>query len=259
MSNSRINVTVDGPLVRLRLIRPDAANTIDLAFAQELEEAASVCAEKSVRAVLLTAEGPRFCGGGDLKSFASQADVGAHIRDVTYHLHRGIAVLTEMAAPVVAAVRGAAAGAGLGLVCAADIVIAASSTRFVMAYTAVGLSPDGSTSFFMPQLVGPRRALDMALTNRPMGVDEALACGLVSRVAEDSALDDEAEALAAQLAAGPTVAFGRAKRLVRTDGNDLRAHMELERELIVESAGDDDGREGISAFVEKRPPQFSGR
>jgi 2-(1,2-epoxy-1,2-dihydrophenyl)acetyl-CoA isomerase len=181
------------------------------------------------------------------------------LADVTRHLHAGVAGLAALDAPVVAAVQGPAAGAGLGLVAAADLVIAAQSATFVMAYTAVGLSPDGSSSWFLPRAVGLRRALDLTLTNRVLSAEEALDWGLITRVVPDDALAAEAEALAGKLRDGPTTAFGAAARLLRSAwSRPLEPHLEAEALALVAQASGTDGREGISAFVERRPPHFVG-
>ena len=260
-----VNLAVDAAtgIARLELNRPDAANAINLALAVELEQAAlTVAGDANVRAVLLTGAGARFCGGGDVADFAQQpADrLPEHLGEITAHLHPAVATLATLNAPVVAAVQGSAAGAGLGLVLAADIVIASRSARFVMAYTGIGMSPDGSSSWFLPRIVGQRRALELALTNRVLSADEAREWGVATTVVEDDALVGAAEEVVAKLAAGPTAAYGRAARLLRASwGNTLDDQLAVEREEIMASGATADGREGISAFVEKRPPRFVGQ
>ena len=242
------------------LNRPDAMNTMDLALAQGLLEAARACHfDASVRAVLVRGAGRAFCAGGDLQSFSRSGEPSRTLKELTTPLHAAISLLVRLDAPVVAAVHGSAAGAGLGLVLACDLAVAAESARFTMAYTAVGLSPDGSSSYFLPRLVGLRRALDLTLTNRALSAAEALDLGLVSQVAPDDALFDEAEALAARLAAGPTRAYGAAKRLLHQSlDTPLETQMEVEGRLISASGATADGREGIEAFLSKRPPKFRG-
>jgi len=257
--NLSVAVDDDG-LARLMLQRPESANSIDLATAQDLAEAARALRDDaSVRAVLLTGEGMMFCGGGDVKSFAAEPDLGLALREITTYLHAGMSRLVRLDAPVVAAVQGSAAGAGLGLVAASDLAVAAESAKFVMAYTGIGLTPDGSSTFFLPRLVGARRAAELALTNRVLSAAEALEWGIVNRVVADDTLPDEAEAWARQLAAGPTRVYGATKRLLRESWNEsLETQMEAESEVIAEAGARLDAAEGTGAFVEKRAPRFTG-
>jgi 2-(1,2-epoxy-1,2-dihydrophenyl)acetyl-CoA isomerase len=251
---------VDG-VGHLTLDRPDQGNAIDLELAEALAEVtAAWSVDPAVRCVLLSGEGRTFCVGGDLKAFRSQPHLPTHLLEVTDPFHAAVSRLSRMDAPVVAAVHGSAAGGGLSLALAADLVLAAASARFVVAYTAIGLTPDGSGSWTLPRLVGLRRALELTLTNRPLTAVEALAEGLVTRVVPDDALRQEAGALAAALAAGPTGALGAAKRLVRDAlDHDLEAQLALEARSRAAAAGSDDAAEGIAAFLEKRPARFSGR
>jgi 2-(1,2-epoxy-1,2-dihydrophenyl)acetyl-CoA isomerase len=148
----------------------------------------------------------------------------------------------------------------MSLAVSGDLVIAAQSAVFAMAYTAAGLSPDGSSTWFLPRLIGMRRTQELLLTNRRLSADEALAWGLVNRVVPDEALAGEAAALARQLASGPTRAFGAVKRLLAESfAGSLETQMELEARSIAEMAGSEDGREGVRAFIEKRQPEFRGR
>lgn len=259
MTDQRLDVVISDGVARIHLNRPGAANAIDLTFAKEFEVAAQSCLSSHVRVVLVTAAGRQFCAGGDLKSFAKESDIGAYLEEVTSHLHAGIAILVEMDAPVIVAVTGAVAGAGLGLVCAADIVVAGESASFVWAYSRVGLTPDGSSSWFLPQNIGLRRALDLSLTNRVLTAQEALDWGLVSRAVADDKVLSDAEDIVAQLAQGPTAAYGASARLLRSASeNTLRTHLNLETASIVERARTADGLEGIRAFIERRPPEFNG-
>lgn len=261
---SEPNVTLerrDGVAI-LTLNRPSAANSIDLPLARELMLAAIACNDDpEVRAVVLTGAGKMFCAGGDLRSFAGAgAAVASHLRELTAYLHAAISRLARMDAPVVAAVNGMAAGAGFGLAGAADIVIAADTAGFVMAYTQAGLVPDGSSTFFLPRRIGDRRARELMLTNRRLTAAEALEWGLVNRVVPVDRLLPEATALAATLAAGPTRALGAVKALLNESfEHSLEAQMELEARAIAAAAGTADGREGVRAFLEKRKPEFTGR
>jgi 2-(1,2-epoxy-1,2-dihydrophenyl)acetyl-CoA isomerase len=258
-----IRLTIRDGVGRLELNRPDAANSIDLQLATELEAAARRLAdEPSVRAVLLTGAGTRFCGGGDVGSFAGSPpeELGNLLSDITEHLHPAVQMLVELDAPVVAAVHGSAAGAGLGLVLAADLVIAARSTKFVMAYTGIGLSPDGSSSWFLPRIVGHRRAMELALTNRVLTADEAQEWGIVNTVVDDDGLMAAADELATRLAAGPTSAYGRTAALLRASWEaSLPAQLAEERRQLTVSGLTADGQEGVAAFAAKRGPDFTGR
>lgn len=249
-------------VARVTLNRPEAANAINPVMARELLDVALRCDRDSgVRAVLLTGAGKLFCGGGDLNAFAAAGDeVGALLREVTTDLHAAVGRFVNMDAPLIAAVNGTAGGGGMSFVTAADLVLAAESARFTLAYTAAGLTPDGGTTYFLPRLVGWRRAQELILTNRRLSAAEALDWGLINRVVPDAELLAEAEALAARLAAGPTATFGRAKRLLaESAASSLEAQFERESRAIAASAASADGREGVAAFLAKRSPAFQGR
>jgi 2-(1,2-epoxy-1,2-dihydrophenyl)acetyl-CoA isomerase len=249
-------------LARLTLDRPEAANALNLDLAAELLEAATLCsADATIRAVLLTGSGKMFCAGGDLRSFADAGDeVAAHLTRLADTLHAGISKFARMNAPLVVAVNGAAAGAGMSLVCMSDLAIAAQSASFTMAYTAAGLTPDGSSTYYLPRAIGTRRAKELILTNRRLSAAEALDWGLVQSVVPDDELMAEAEKLATRLSRGPTLAFGAAKRLlIDSATSKLEAQMDAETKAIADMTRNADGREGIAAFLEKRRPEFKGR
>ena len=259
MPYETIAVEVRDGVGHLTLHRPDAGNAIDLTMARELLDAATTWSvDPSVRVVLLRGAGSRFCVGGDLRSFAGRDDLPRHLLELTSHLHAAVSRLARLDAPIVAAVQGSAAGAGFSLACSADLVLVGASARFVVAYTGVGLSPDGSATWFLPRAVGARRAMELTLTNRAVSAKEAVSWGLATRVVPDDELDGAALALASELAGGPMPAMANAKRLLRASlGNDLEQQMELESLALAEAAGSPDGREGIAAFVAKRPPAFN--
>jgi 2-(1,2-epoxy-1,2-dihydrophenyl)acetyl-CoA isomerase len=161
--------------------------------------------------------------------------------------------------PVVVGVQGAAAGAGLGIAALGDVVVAGKSARFVFAYTALGLSPDAGTSWALPRLVGPRLAMDMALTGRALTAAEALTAGLVTRVVDDAAVTETALAVARELAAGPTASYAASKRLLRGGfTSTLAEQLEEESRLLSALAATGDAAEGLSAFIDKRAPRFTG-
>jgi 2-(1,2-epoxy-1,2-dihydrophenyl)acetyl-CoA isomerase len=260
LTTIRAEVADDG-VATLTLARPEAGNGISLELARDLNEITTEWSvDRRVRAVLVQGEGKNFCVGGDLKSFAARDDLPAHLTDVTTYLHAALSRLARLDAPVVAAVQGSAAGAGMSLAALADIVLVGASSRFVMAYTAIGLTPDGSSTWSIPRLVGLRRALELALTNRVLSAEEAVAEGIATRVVDDDRLAEEALAVARALAAGPTGALGAAKRLLRGSlAHDLETQMALETEAIASAAASADAKEGIAAFLAKRPPDFKGQ
>lgn len=249
-------------VAHLTLNRPDAANSINEDMGKDLMHAALRCDEDpEIRAVLISGAGKIFSGGGDLKDFISKGDqLPYHIKEITTYLHAAISRLTRMDAPVVAAVHGAVAGAGMSIAIACDIVVAAETTRFMVAYTRAGLVPDGSSTYFLPRIVGLKRALELTLTNRMFSAQEALQWGLVTRVVPDNELLVQARAIAVQLAAGPTRAYGISKRLLHSGWMEtLETQMENESQAIANSARTLDAREGITAFLEKRPPKYKGK
>jgi 2-(1,2-epoxy-1,2-dihydrophenyl)acetyl-CoA isomerase len=261
MGYETLEFDVRDGVARITLNRPKAANSMNLTLVQELLDAARHCdRDPAVRAVLVTGAGPMFCAGGDLKSFvAAEEGIPAFVRKVADTLHRSLAILARMDAPVIAAVNGIAAGAGMSLACHADLAIAAESAKFTMAYTAAGLTPDGSSSYYLTRMIGWRRTAELMLTNRRLSAAEAAEWNLVNRVVPDAELMNEAEKLARTLAAGPTRAYGGVKKLLLASAtNELEAQLDLETELIVEMAGSHDGVEGMTAFLEKRAPAFSG-
>jgi 2-(1,2-epoxy-1,2-dihydrophenyl)acetyl-CoA isomerase len=262
MDFENLQFRVDGGVASIVLNRPDAANALNIPMAQELMRAIIRCdRDPEIRAVLLTGSGSMFCAGGDLRSFSSAGDqLPSLIRELTVYLHASISRMASMNPPVVAAVQGAAAGAGMSLACSADFAVAADSARFTVAYTQVGLVPDGSATYVLPRLIGLRRAEELMLTNRVLSATEALEWGLISRVVPDEELVSESEKLATSLAAGPTRAFGAVKRLLLTTfSNGLESQMEQESREIADAAGRADAKEGIAAFLKKRKPEFVGR
>jgi len=249
-------------LARITLNRPDDANALNLQMGRELMEVAIACDEDaSVRAVLMSATGRMFCAGGDLASFKDAGDgMGALLKELTTYLHAALSRFARMRAPLVAAVGGAAAGAGFSIVCAADLVVCGESAKFAMAYTGAGLSPDGSSTYSLPRLIGARRTLELMLLNRRLTAAEALDWGIVNEVVPDDQLAERSTALATQLAQGPTEAFAMTKKLVLASASEsFETQMELEARGIAAMSRTADAREGIAAFFDKRPATFTGR
>ncbi len=246
-----IDIT-DG-VARLTLNRPDAANAIDVPMADAIMEAAVTVAEdSSVRAVVLTGNGRLFCAGGDLQAFA--ADLGqAHavIARITTALHAGILRLATMDKPLVTAVNGPAAGAGLGLALLGDVVVASSAAHFTSAYTAIGMSPDAATSWLLPRIVGLRLAQEMILTNRRIGAEEALKVGLANAVAAPEELHATVDEWVRKLARAPVSALGVSRRLL-SEGTtrSLADHLVRESAGISGLAGGEPGQEAIRALLD---------
>jgi len=257
-----IALDIDEGVAHLTIDRPKANNAIDLKCARELMRASIICNDDpDVRAVLITGRSKIFCSGGDLKSFAKQGkDLPSHVREVTTHLHAAISRFIRGDAPIVSAVNGVAAGAGMSLACMGDIIIAAESARFTSAYTGVGLSPDGALTYFLPRMIGVKRAMELTLTNAVLTAEDAMEWGIVARVVHDEELLPEAKALAAKLAEGPTTAFGATRRLLHTgQTHTLETQMEMESRSLSEMTRTRDAREAIDAFGDKRKPRFKGK
>lgn len=260
MPENSVLLEIRDHIAHVTLNRPQAGNALDVAMAKELAAAALECERtREVRAVLLRGAGERFCVGGDVKAFAAQTDLSRYLREVTAHLHLAVSRFARLDAPVIAAVQGSAAGGGFSLAISCDLVLAAESATFLMAYSKIGMAPDGSSTYFLPRLVGFKRAMELALTNRVLSAREACEWGLVTEVVPPERLAARAEEVARSLAQGPTGAFGLAKRLLHSGWNQsLETQMELESRAIAEAGGTDDGKEGIKAFVEKRKANFNG-
>ena len=262
MSYQTLLYEVADGVATITLNRPDSMNAMSPELAAELHDAAlAIDASPEVRAVVLTGAGKVFCAGGDLGAFAAAGD-GARtlIMKMTGDLHLALSRLARNSAPVIAAVNGTAAGAGFSLLMAADLAIAAESAVMTMAYTNAGLSPDGSSTYYMPRKIGDRRTRELMLTNRVLSAAQALDWGVVNEVVSDDVVLASAQKLAGKLASGPTQAFGQVKALL--DGSldqSLESQMELEARAIAGLVTTADGQEGLHAFLEKRKPQFSGR
>lgn len=246
----------------LTLNRPDKLNALNGRVMEEIRQAfEDVRANAEVGGVLITGSGEKaFCAGGDVAGFVRNADdIERLLMAMTTRLHTALSRLAWMDAPVVGMINGVAAGAGLSLAAACDLAIAAEHARFTSAYTQIGMTPDGSSTYYLPRLIGNRRAIELYLTNRTLTAAEALDWGLVNRVVPGATLRAEVEALAEKLAQGPSRAYGGVKKLLMLSANDsLESQMERETRSICEMSRTADGREGTRAFVEKRKPNFTG-
>ncbi len=260
MSTPSVQVETRGAVALVTLSRPDSANTLNLEMAMDLLAAAMTCSRNpAVRAVVLTGAGRQFCFGGDLRAMASRGSASdGYIRELTGYLHSAISHFVRMDAPVIAAVNGTAAGAGVGLVAMSDLAVCGSGSKFSLAYTGVGLTPDAGTSFLLPRMIGLKRTMELMLLNRPLTAAEALAWGLVNSVVDDAQVLDDACRLAERLSTGATQAFGKTKRLLAASMAGFESQMVLESETIATQSVTEQGAEGINAFLAKRKPDFSG-
>jgi 2-(1,2-epoxy-1,2-dihydrophenyl)acetyl-CoA isomerase len=244
----------------ITLNRPEAMNTLSLAMGKDLLTAALACeSNPQVRAVVLTGAGKAFCAGGDLRGMQESGEgLQLFLHELTTHLHAAIGVFTQMDAPLIAAVNGTTAGAGVGLLAMADLAVAAQGTKITLAYTGVGLTPDGSTTFFLPRLIGLKRTAELMLLNRVLSAEEALQWGLVNQVVADADVLAEATKLAEKLASGPKGAFGKVKRMLAASAGALETQVAMEARSISAQGVSAEGREGIAAFLGKRKPQYPG-
>lgn len=248
---SRVRLDIRDGVAHVVLDRPEQGNALDLALSRDLKETFDLLARRDdARVVLLSANGRLFCAGGDLRSMESAPDRGAFVRELVLSAHDAIRSIASLEKPVVAAVQGATAGAGLSLVLLADFVFVTPKATFVTAYTAVGLTPDCGQSWLLPRAIGTGRALDLMLTSRRVTADEAVSLGIATAVVAEDSLLAEASAFAAKLAAGPTYALGAARSLIRSSFADgFHAHLDKEAETIARMAAIEETGKFISAFL----------
>jgi 2-(1,2-epoxy-1,2-dihydrophenyl)acetyl-CoA isomerase len=255
---AEVETSRDGAVLTITLNRPDVLNAFNRAMHESLAAALKEARDPEVRAVVVTGAGRGFCVGQDLTEFReAPGDIADRLR-ASYHPN--ITAVRALEKPVIAAVNGPAAGAGLSFAAACDIRIAADSATFVPAFINIGLVPDSGGTFFVARLLGPSRAFEWMTSGRRLTAAEAQQWGLVSEVLEADGLSDRAAELAASLAAMPTRAIGMTKRLFDAAANNtLEDQLELEAQLQSAATQSDDFREGVAAFLEKRDPRFAGR
>jgi 2-(1,2-epoxy-1,2-dihydrophenyl)acetyl-CoA isomerase len=254
---AEVEVAREGAVQTITLNRPEVLNAFNRALHKALREALKEARDPEVRAVVLTGAGRGFSAGQDLKEFGEAGEVGDALRD-TYHPN--VLAIRALEKPVIAAVNGVCAGAGLSLACVCDFRIAADDASFVPGFIGIGLVPDAGGTFFLHRLLGASRAFEWMSSNRRLSAAEAHAWGLVSEVVEADALQSRAAELAASYAALPTRGIGMTKRLFdHAAGASLEEQLELEAQLQTAATQTEDFREGVAAFLEKRAPRFSGR
>lgn len=254
---AEVELTRDGAVLTLTLNRPDVLNAFNAAMHRALAAGLKEARDGGVRAVVFTGAGRGFCVGQDLTEFRdAPGDIGERLRT---GYHPNVLAIRALAKPVIAAVNGSAAGAGLSLACACDLRLAADSAAFVPAFAGIGLVPDSGASWHLERLLGYARAFEWMASNRKLSAVEALDWGLVSEVMPAEALAARTAELAAEWADRPTVALGMTKRLFASArGRTLEEQLEREAQLQSAATQTDDFREGVTAFLEKRPPRFTG-
>lgn len=258
-----VQVNRDGAAVKIALNRPERMNAWSEGLSQDLLTVLrEVAADETVRAVMLTGNGRAFCSGADLKDGADDAVAGQldTYTTLTRWYHPIVTTIRQMPKPVLTAVNGPAAGAGLSLALAGDLVVAAESAYFMLAFVGIGLVPDGGASLFVPSRVGFARAAEMAMLGERVSAAKAVDWGLINSAWPDAEFAAKAEALLTRLAAGPTRSYAGSKRELNHWMYDrMAAHLELEATIQGELATSADFIEGVSAFLQKRPPEFGGK
>ncbi len=263
MSFETVVYSIDNTVAVVTMDRSEALNALSLQLTLDLKAAFDRAITDGARAIVLTGSGRAFCSGGDLREMRSMWDkegrIEAFLEDPLKALHEMIALIRNTPVPFIAAVNGVCAGAGTNLALACDLIVAAEDATFNEAFVRIGLSPDCGGTFFLPRAVGEKIAAELFMLGGTVDANRAQQLGMVNRVVPAGSLMDEAGKLAAKLASGPTGSIGRIKRMLNGSyTNDLAEQLRLEHECQLESGRSADFREGVTAFFEKRPPDFSG-
>ena len=263
MSHLEVNIT-DG-IATLIMNRPDARNALSMDMRKQLSEALhDVELDQSIRCVVLKGAGEHFMAGGDVKGMGksikkSSNEIKKEFILRIHDLHPIMFAMRRMPKPVIASCRGAAAGAGVSLALACDLVIAAEDAFFTLAYCKIGTSPDGSSSFHLPRAVGIKKAMEIALLGDRFDAKTAKDIGMINFVVPTETLDSETDTLARRLASGPTHVYGNTKALFyRSLESEFESQLQAEAEYFSDCASRKDFKEGVSAFIEKRSPVFTG-
>lgn len=261
MTQDAVLFSTDGPIATVTLNRPEHLNAMNLDLIEGLAAAFERCRDDGIRAVVLKANGRAFCAGGDIRKFNECLERGMTIPEaMPDRLHEMVETLRNLEKPVLASVHGAAAGAGAPLAIACDLVVAAEDAVFNFAYARIGLSPDGSSTYFLPRHVGMKKVAEIFMMIPTYTAAEAKELGLVNWVVPAAQLAAKTEEIVGQLAKGPTKAYGRLKKLLNaTYDNSLHDQLALETRLICESSATADFKEGIESFLAKKAPEFQGR
>jgi 2-(1,2-epoxy-1,2-dihydrophenyl)acetyl-CoA isomerase len=260
MTSDELLVEINGPITVITINRPERLNALTIGLAKQLlDEFRALENNESVKVVVLSGSGERaFSAGGDTKEFSIAPDAPKYIHDLTGHLHALVKAFRESHILTIAAIRGAVAGAGMGVCLATDFRIASEKSIFNLAFINLALSPDSSSTFFLPRLVGPSAAAKIALLGERVEAKDAAALGLVHYLVEDAQLESETQKLAQRCANAPRLAIKRTKQLLdQSFKSTLSEQLELERKYVVECAGTEDFQEGLKAFLEKRRPKFA--
>ncbi len=253
----------DGNVAVLMFNRPEALNALSVRMADEFPRALAEAKEKGARALIVTGSGRAFCAGGDLREMKEIAGregrIEAFFEEPLRVLHEAILQIRELPLPVIAAVNGVCAGAGTNFALACDIVIAGEGASFNQGFVKIGLTPDCGGTFILPRLVGMKIATELLMTGDAITAKRAAEIGMINRVVSDADLINEAMALAKRLASAPTGALARIKRMLdESANNDYKAQLDVEHKSQIQSGQSPDFKEGVAAFFEKRPPNFSG-
>jgi 2-(1,2-epoxy-1,2-dihydrophenyl)acetyl-CoA isomerase len=263
MSYETIQTEMRGTVCLLTLNRPERLNALSVEMANDFQGAVRDALVQGARAVLLTGSGRAFCAGGDLREMqyiaSREGRLEAFFDEPLRLLNESILLIRQAPVPFIAAVNGVASGGGCNLALACDLVVAAESAKFNQAFIKIGLSPDCGGTFILPRLVGWKRATELLFTGDMLTAQQALEMGMINAVTPDGELLSHAQAMAERLAGAPTAAIAQIKRLLEASANnDYGGQLELERKAQIQSGQTKDFREGLSAFLEKRPPRFTG-
>lgn len=260
MTYETLNMKIEDNIAYILLNRPNRLNSFDLKLGEELYDVLKkINGISEIKAVVLKGTGKGFCGGGDVKEMYEASDKPKFLRDLTKAIHRCVIEMRTMEKPVIAAVNGAAFGAGLSLAIACDIIIAVKDAKFGTAFIGIGLAPGCGTQFFT-NLVGYQKACEYILTSKTFSADEALDLGIVNKVVDPDNLDDSVEEFLLKFKKLAPIAVGKAKMLINKSlDNDMISHLELESKTASISAKTQDFSEGVTAFTEKRKASFIGK